>query len=174
MPSREHPTGFASCLIPYDAQPCHPGVLHTQVEVHWVSAPAGRHLRRVKVDPGFHTIGRQAWRYCRSLQIVKLPDTVVAIEYAAFQGRYSLVTVEMPGCVELGVRLFSERCALEKIGTITDGACRLAIGAVVGPYAFEECAQLSLPHVRAALRRQPPRQEFHKDASTRAAFGRLC
>ena len=43
-------------------------------------------LRRVKVDPGFHTIDRQAWRYCHSLQIVKSPDTVVAIEYAAFQG----------------------------------------------------------------------------------------
>ena len=58
----------------------------------------------------------------------------------------------MPGCVELGVRLFSECCALEQIGIITDGECRLAIGAVVGPYAFEECAklsQLSLPHVRA-------------------------
>ena len=39
-------------------------------------------------------------------------------------------------------------------GTITDGACHLAIGAVIGPYAFEECArlsQLSLPHVRAMM-----------------------
>ena len=81
-------------------------------------------LRHVKVDPGFHMIDQQAWRYCHSLQIVKLPDTVVAIEYAAFQGCYTLVMVEMPdaafqgwytlvmvempGCVELGVRLFSE------------------------------------------------------------------
>ena len=32
---------------------------------------------------------------------------VVAIEYAAFQGCYTLVMVEMPGCVELEVRLFS-------------------------------------------------------------------
>ena len=99
-------------------------------------------LRHVKVDPGFHMIDRQAWRYCHSLQIVKLPDTVVAIEYAAFQGCCTLVMVEMPGCVELGVRLFSECCALEKVGVITEGACRLAIGAVVGPYAFEECAKL--------------------------------
>ena len=59
-------------------------------------------LRHVKVDPGFHMIDRQAWRYCHSLQIVKLPDTAVAIEYAAFQGCYTLVMVEMPGCVELG------------------------------------------------------------------------
>ena len=62
-------------------------------------------LRHVQVDPGFHTIERQAWRYCH---------TVVAIGYAAFQGCYSLVTVEMPGCVELGVRLFAECCALSK------------------------------------------------------------
>ena len=58
----------------------------------------------------------------------------------------------MPGCVELGVRLFSECCALERVGIITDGACHLAVGAVIGQYAFEECdrlAQLSLPHVRA-------------------------
>ena len=95
-------------------------------------------LRHVKVDPGFHTVSRQAWRYCHSLRIVKLPDTVVAIGYAAFQGCYSLMTVEMPGCVELGVRLFSECCALEQVGTITNGACHLAIGAVIGQYAFEE------------------------------------
>ena len=60
----------------------------------------------------------------------------------------------MPGCVELGVRLFSECCALERVGIITDGACHLAVGAVIGQYAFEECAklaQLSLPHVRAMM-----------------------
>ena len=60
----------------------------------------------------------------------------------------------MPGCVELGVRLFAECCALEQVGAITDGACHLAIGAVIGPYGCEECArlsQLSLPHVRAMM-----------------------
>ena len=34
-----------------------------------------KRLRHVKVDPGLHTIDRQAWRYCHSLQIVKLPGT---------------------------------------------------------------------------------------------------
>ena len=38
------------------------------------------------------------------------------------------MTVEMP---ELGVRLFSECCALEQVGTIMDGACHLAIGAAL-------------------------------------------
>ena len=56
-----------------------------------------------KLIQGF-TVSRQAWRYCHSLRIVKLPDTVVAVGHAAFQGCYSLMTVEMPGCVELGVR----------------------------------------------------------------------
>ena len=69
-------------------------------------------FRHVKVDSGFHMIDRQAWRYCHSLQIVKLPDT---------QGCYALVMVEMPGCVDLGVRLFSECCALEKVGVTTKG-----------------------------------------------------
>ena len=96
-------------------------------------------LRHVKVDPGFHTIDRQAWRYCHSLRIVKLPDTVVAIGHAAFQGCYSAVTVEMPCCVELGVRLFAECCALEQVGAITDGACHLAIGAVMGKWTPSTC-----------------------------------
>ena len=81
-------------------------------------------------------------------------EVVVAIVYAAFQGCYSLQIVEMPGCVELGVRVFSECCALERVGNITDGICHLAIGAIIGQYASEECAKLahlSLPHVRAVV-----------------------
>ena len=136
------------------------------------------------MDPGLHTIDRQAWRYCHALQIVKLPDSVVAIEYAAFQGCYALVKVEMPGCVGLGVRLFSECCALEKVGIITEGARRLAIGAVIGPYAFESCAkldQLSLPHVRAMsdVRHRPsivpiagiPQGCFHSSGLRNVALG---
>ena len=86
-------------------------------------------LQHVKVDLAFHTIDRQAWRYCHSLRIVKLPDTVVAIGHA-FQGCYSLVTVEIPGCVGCspvcGVLCSGTGC------TIMDGAFHLAIGAVIG------------------------------------------
>ena len=109
-------------------------------------------LRHVKVEPGLHTIDRQAWRYCQSLRIVKLPETVVAVEYASFQGRYALTVAEMPGCVFFGVKLFSECCALEKVGINTENPCRLASGAVIAPYAFESCAklsQLALPHICA-------------------------
>ena len=111
-------------------------------------------VRHVKLDVGFGTVSPQAWRYCHSLRIVKLPDTVVVIGYAAFQGCYSLQVVEMPGCVELGVRVFSECCALECVGNIVDGGSYLAIGAIIGQYAFEECAKLthlSLPNVRAVV-----------------------
>ena len=100
-------------------------------------------LRHVKVEPGLHTIDKQAWRFCQSLRIVKMPATVVAVEYASFQGCYALAVAEVPGCVFFGVRLFSECCALEKGGIITENPCRLANGAVVAPYAFESCTKLS-------------------------------
>ena len=104
-------------------------------------------VRHVRLDAGFRTICPQVWRYCHSLRVVKLPDTVIG--YAAFQGCYSLQTVEMPGCVELGVRVFSECCALENVGNITEGGSYLAIGAIVGQYAFEECETFSpLPPTR--------------------------
>ena len=57
----------------------------------------------------------------------------------------------MPGCVEFGVLVFAECCALERLG---DGCCHLVIGAIVSQRAFEECdepAHLSLPHVRAVV-----------------------
>ena len=60
----------------------------------------------------------------------------------------------MPGCVEFGVRAFSECCALESVGNIVDGGSHLAIGAIISQSAFEECAKLahlSLPHVRAVV-----------------------
>ena len=84
------------------------------------------------------------------LRIVKLPDTVVTLGYAVFQGCYSLQVAEMPGCVEFGVRVFAEccalervgnivdwrlpfcnSCALERVGNIVDGGCHLAIGAIL-------------------------------------------
>ena len=55
-------------------------------------------VRHVSLDVGFSTVSPQAWRYCHSLRIVKLPDTVVAIGYAAFQGCYSLQIARCP-CV---------------------------------------------------------------------------
>ena len=92
--------------------------------------------------------------------------------------------VEMPGCVGLGVRLFSECWALEKVGIISEGASKLAIGAVIGPYAFESCAkldQLSLPHVRAMSDIVPlsstpsgiPQGCFHSSGVRNVVLGRM-
>ena len=111
-------------------------------------------VRHAYLDVGFYAISPQAWRYCHSLRIVKLPETVVTLGYATFQGCYSLQVAEMPGCVEFGVRAFAECCALERVGNIVDGGSHLAIGAIISQYAFEECAKLahlSLPQVRAVV-----------------------
>ena len=135
-------------------------------------------VRHVSVEAGFSTINPQVWRYCHSLRVVKLPDTALVIGYAVFQGCYSLQTVEMPGCVELGVRAFAECCALESVGNITDGGSYLAIGAIVGQYAFEECAKLTHLSLMCGqwwiAARSPPRKlECRKDASTPAACSML-
>ena len=111
-------------------------------------------VRHACLDVGFTATSPQEWRYCHSLRIVKLLDTVVTLGYAVFQGCYSLQVAEMPGCVEFGVRVFSECCAKESVGNIVDRGCHLAIGAIISQYAFEECAKLahpSLPHVRAVV-----------------------
>ena len=42
----------------------------------------------------------------------------------------------VPGRIGLGVRLFFECCALEKVGIISEGTSKLAIGAVMEPYAL--------------------------------------
>ena len=43
-------------------------------------------LRHVQVEAGYHAIERQAWRYCHTLTIVKLPSSVVTVANAVFQG----------------------------------------------------------------------------------------
>ena len=86
--------------------------------------------------------------------IVKLPSTVVTIANAVFQGCYALTTVAMPGCLFLGARLFAECCALERVGVLTENSCRLARGATISPYAFEECGklrQIGLPGTKANI-----------------------
>ena len=52
-------------------------------------------------------------------------------QFEAFQGCFALTTVEMPGCVVLGIRLFSECCALEKVGIIKGDTSELAEGAAI-------------------------------------------
>ena len=42
-------------------------------------------VRHVSLDVGFSTISPQVWRYCHSLRVVKLPDTVVALVMQPFR-----------------------------------------------------------------------------------------
>ena len=44
-------------------------------------------LRRVQVEASYHTIERQAWRYCHTLVIVRLPGSVVTVENASDNAR---------------------------------------------------------------------------------------
>ena len=85
---------------------------------------------------------------------------MVAVEYAAFQGCFALTTVEMPGCVAFGVRLFSECCALEQeIQAEAFTGC-LALASIdlpdklryIAHRAFGECGLLSHLHYRRMVR----------------------
>ena len=61
---------------------------------------------RESATPGFTAISPQGWRYCHSLRIVKLPDTVVTLDT-----QYSK--------------------DVTPYGNIVDGGCHLAIGAII-------------------------------------------
>ena len=41
-------------------------------------------VRHVPVEPGTRIVGEAAWRSCRQLQVVHLPDTVVSLLHGAF------------------------------------------------------------------------------------------
>ena len=109
-------------------------------------------LWHVQVETGFHTIERQAWRYCHTLTIVKLPHSVVAVKNAAFQGCYALTTVAMPGCVSLGARLFAECCALEKVGVLTENLADWPVGLSSPPMRLRDAQGL---HGLASLQQEP-------------------
>ena len=94
-------------------------------------------LRQVQVEAGYHTIKRQAWRYCHTLIIVRLPDSVVTVENAVFQGCYALTIVAMLGCLHLGARIFAECCA-EQVGILTARSCHLARGATIFPVLLKD------------------------------------
>ena len=85
----------------------------------------------------FLQISPQGWRYCHSLRIVKLPDAVVTLGYAVFQGCYSLQVAEMPECGVWCLSILRVLCV--SVGNIVDGGCHLAIGAIISQHAFEEC-----------------------------------
>ena len=53
-------------------------------------------IRHAPVEDG--AVGETAWRSCRQLQIVHLPDTVVSLLHGVFSWCQSLRAVVAPGC----------------------------------------------------------------------------
>ena len=99
-------------------------------------------VRHARVEPGIHTVGESAWQSCQQLQIVKLPATVVCLQDGAFQGRYALKMVLVPGCKQFGRRVFAECCSWSQIGIAEDTSNLLAPQAQVSRHAFESCLAL--------------------------------
>ena len=74
-------------------------------------------VRHVPVEDGIRIVGEAAWRSCRRLQVVHLPETVVSLLHGAFSRCQVLRVVTAPGCKHFGTKVFEERCSLTQIGT---------------------------------------------------------
>ena len=73
-------------------------------------------IRHVLVENGVKIVGEAAWRRCRQLQIVHLPDTVVSLLQDAFSRYQVLRVVVAPGCKYFGAKVFEECCSLTQVG----------------------------------------------------------
>ena len=78
-------------------------------------------VRHVLVDPGLKVVGEAAWRSCRQLQIVQLPETVVSLLHGAFRCCQALRTVIAPGCQHFGPKVFEKCSSLVQIGSYSNG-----------------------------------------------------
>ena len=119
-------------------------------------------LRHVLVEPGIQTIGESAWQSCQQLQIVKMPATVVCLQDGAFQGRYALKMVLVPGCKRFGRRVFAECCSLSQKGT-TDNAITQATYWPHKPKSLHMPLRVALHFRRSALSRQRPMPRTARD-----------
>ena len=72
-------------------------------------------IRHVLVENGVKIVGEAAWRCCRQLQIVHLPDTVVSQLHGAFSRCQVLRVVVASGCKCFGTKVFEECCSLTQV-----------------------------------------------------------
>ena len=86
-------------------------------------------IRHALVESGVKTVGEAAWRSCRQLQIVHLPDTVVSLLRGAFSWCQIPRVVVAPGCKHFGAAVFEECRSFSRVGT--------------RPRAFQACTALS-------------------------------
>ena len=99
-------------------------------------------VRHVLVKDGMRIVGEAAWRSCRQLQVVRLPETVVSLLHGAFSRCPVLRIVAAPGCKHVGAKVFEECCSLTQIGTTQYPGNILAPQAQLRPRAFQGCTAL--------------------------------
>ena len=99
-------------------------------------------IRHVLVENGVKIVGEAAWRCCRQLQIVHLPDTVVSLLRGAFSRCQVLRVVVAPGCKYFGTKVFEECCSLTQVGAAHCPSNKLAPQAQLRPRAFQACTAL--------------------------------
>ena len=99
-------------------------------------------VRHVLVDPGIKVVGEAAWRSCRQLQVVQLPETVVSLLHGAFRCCQALRIVIAPGCQHFGPKVFEKCCSLVQIGITHGPSNTLAPRAQLRPRAFQQCTAL--------------------------------
>ena len=99
-------------------------------------------VRRVLVEPGMRIVGEAAWRSCRQLQVVQLPETVVSLLHGAFRCCRALRVVIAPGCQHFGPKVFEECCSLTQIGVTQCPDNILAPQAQLRPRVFQGCTAL--------------------------------
>ena len=99
-------------------------------------------VRHVLVEDGIRVVGEAAWRSCRRLQVVHLPETVVSLLHGAFSRCQVLRVVTAPGCKHFGTKVFEECCSLTQTGTTQYPGNILAPQAQLRPRAFQGCTAL--------------------------------
>ena len=99
-------------------------------------------VRHVLVEPGMRIVGEAAWRSCRQLQVVQLPETVVSLLHGAFRYCRALRVVIVPGCQHFGPKVFEECCSLTQIGVTQRPDNILAPQAQLRPRVFQGCTAL--------------------------------
>ena len=94
-------------------------------------------LTSITIPDGVTSIGGGAFYYCHSLSSITIPDGVTSIGDEAFSFCYSLTSITIPSSVtSIGEWAFSFCYSLSSI-TIPDGVTS------IGDYAFEYCTSLT-------------------------------
>ena len=95
-----------------------------------------RSLQSITIPNSVTSIGDEAFGECYSLQSVTIPNSVTSIEYGAFRDCYSLQSVIIPNSVtSIGNYAFSSCKSLQSV-TIPNSVTK------IGDYAFSWCESL--------------------------------